>query len=142
PCAARVAPPWSQRGPANPSPRRPPSDASPGKAEDYFPPPKARQRPSPAGDLPRATFRVKFSGSKAPRSVTIRPSNVAQFTRDGDSALVEEWLAAPGVPPAQGGGGGGQTGAPLASGCDGHGPGRRRGRGGGWARGAGRCKPG
>jgi len=39
-----------------------------------------------------AKFRVKFSDSKIPRSVQIRPPNVAKFTRDDDGRLVAEWL--------------------------------------------------
>lgn len=41
----------------------------------------------------KAVFEVKFSDSKTPRSVAIRPSNIAQYTRDHDSANVEVWLA-------------------------------------------------
>jgi len=40
----------------------------------------------------RASFQVKFTDSKTARTVTIRPSNIAQYTRDDDSAVVEEWL--------------------------------------------------
>jgi hypothetical protein len=39
-----------------------------------------------------AVFQVKFSEAKIPRSVTIRPCNIAHFTRDGDAAVVENWL--------------------------------------------------
>ncbi len=41
----------------------------------------------------KAVFEVKFTDCKTPRSVTIRPSNIAQYTRDHDSAHVEVWLA-------------------------------------------------
>ena len=42
--------------------------------------------------LIRAGFLVKFSDSRTPRTVTIRPSNIADYTRDGDSTVVEQWL--------------------------------------------------
>lgn len=42
--------------------------------------------------LARAVFLVKFRDAKRPRSVTIKPPNVATYMRDGDSDLVEEWL--------------------------------------------------
>ena len=40
----------------------------------------------------RASFHVKFTDAKSPRIVTIRPSNIAQYTRDGDADVVEDWL--------------------------------------------------
>jgi hypothetical protein len=40
----------------------------------------------------RAKLKVKFDGCKTPRTVVVRPPNVAQFTRDHDSALLETWL--------------------------------------------------
>jgi hypothetical protein len=42
--------------------------------------------------ISRAVFQIKFADSRVPRSVTIRPSNIALYTRDSDAALVEEWL--------------------------------------------------
>lgn len=39
-----------------------------------------------------AVFRVKFTGHRSPRSVTIRPSNLAQYMRDADAVVVERWL--------------------------------------------------
>jgi hypothetical protein len=39
-----------------------------------------------------AGFAVKFSAARAVRSVIIRPPNVARYTRNADSVLVEEWL--------------------------------------------------
>ncbi len=44
------------------------------------------------GKLTSARFRVKFSDSAKPRSVTVRLPNVAMFTRDDDGRRVEEWL--------------------------------------------------
>jgi hypothetical protein len=67
------------------------------KSDDIFALLKSRGRPFPeAGRIFRATFQVKFSDAKTPRSVVIKPSNVAQFTRDDDSVLVEKWLQARG----------------------------------------------
>jgi hypothetical protein len=42
--------------------------------------------------LARAVFLLKFRDSKRPRSVTIKPPNVALYARDQDAGLVEEWL--------------------------------------------------
>jgi len=42
--------------------------------------------------LVRAGFRVKFADCRTPRSVIIRPSNVALYTRDDDSIWIEQWL--------------------------------------------------
>lgn len=64
------------------------------KAADVFAAFAARERPLPS--KPRiigASFQVKFTDSKTPRVVTIRPSNIAQYTRDDDSVIVEDWLA-------------------------------------------------
>jgi hypothetical protein len=41
----------------------------------------------------RAKFKVKFTESRTPRVVTVRPPNVAQYTRDDDSELIEAWLS-------------------------------------------------
>jgi hypothetical protein len=40
----------------------------------------------------RASFQVKFTDSKTARTVTIRPSNIAQYTRNSDASVVEDWL--------------------------------------------------
>ena len=42
--------------------------------------------------LTRAGFFVKFTGAVSPRAVTIRPSNIASYTRDADAAVVEQWM--------------------------------------------------
>lgn len=42
--------------------------------------------------LTQARFRIKFADAKTPRTITIKPPNVAQFTRDSDSDFIEEWL--------------------------------------------------
>ena len=63
------------------------------RANDVFSALEARQRSIPArARIIGASFQVKFSGSKAPRAVNIRPSNIAQYTRDSDSVVVEDWL--------------------------------------------------
>ncbi len=40
----------------------------------------------------RAKFEVRFVDSKRPRSVTLCPPNVAIYTRDGDSIILEKWM--------------------------------------------------
>jgi hypothetical protein len=63
------------------------------KADDIFADLDDRGRQLPAGGrITKAVFKVKFEDSKTPRSVKIKPSNVAQYTRDTDAALVEQWL--------------------------------------------------
>jgi hypothetical protein len=63
------------------------------RADDVFAAAKAPGRALPEqARIIRATFQVWFTGHRAPRSVTIRPSNIAQYTRDDDAALVETWL--------------------------------------------------
>ncbi|MBW2619542.1 MAG: hypothetical protein JRC92_11770 [Deltaproteobacteria bacterium] len=63
------------------------------RANDVFSAFEARQRSIYArARIIGASFQVKFSGSKAPRAVNIRPSNIAQYTRDSDSVVVEDWL--------------------------------------------------
>ena len=42
--------------------------------------------------ITRATFEVRFKDSKKVRRVTIIGSNKAQYCRDEDAAMVEEWL--------------------------------------------------
>ena len=67
------------------------------RSDDIFALFNSRAKPFPEGGrIIRATFKVKFSDSKTPRSVVIKPSNIAQFTRDDDSELVESWLQARG----------------------------------------------
>ncbi|MGB7323961.1 MAG: hypothetical protein WBD31_03760 [Rubripirellula sp.] len=46
--------------------------------------------------LTEAKFRMLFSDSRRTRMVTIKPPNVAVFSRDGDAAIVEHFLAANG----------------------------------------------
>lgn len=63
------------------------------KADDIFAALDGRGRSLPAKvRIIRAGFSVKFTDSKTPRTVTVRPSNVTQYTRDDDSTVAEEWL--------------------------------------------------
>ncbi|HNQ22462.1 MAG TPA: hypothetical protein PKK06_05150 [Phycisphaerae bacterium] len=67
------------------------------KADDIFAAYRDRGRAFPAQPpIIKACFRVTFSDSETPRTVTIKPPNVAQYTRDADSVIVEEWLRARG----------------------------------------------
>lgn len=67
------------------------------KSDDVFAMFKSRNKSFPEGGrLIRASFQVKFADAKTPRSVVIKPSNIAQFMRDDDSVLVEQWLEARG----------------------------------------------
>lgn len=67
------------------------------KADDIFGAYNARGRQFPAkAPIIKACFRVTFSDSDTPRTVTIKPPNVAQYTRDDDSVIVEKWLKARG----------------------------------------------
>ncbi|MFO0873165.1 MAG: hypothetical protein U0575_04235 [Phycisphaerales bacterium] len=51
---------------------------------------------SPVTDLEVATLLFDFSDSKKPRPVTVRGGNRATYVRDGDSDIVERFLAARG----------------------------------------------
>jgi len=63
------------------------------KAEDIFASLKQRNREMPRKPpIIRASFLIRFTNVKTPRTLTIRVGNVAQYTRDDDSAVVEEWL--------------------------------------------------
>ena len=63
------------------------------KAKDLFAALEGRGQSMPArAPILRASFHVKFTDAKSPRIVTIRPSNIAQYTRDSDADVVEDWL--------------------------------------------------
>lgn len=63
------------------------------KAGDLFAALAAREGHLPTGPrIFKAVFKVKFEDSKTPRTVKIRPGNVAEYTRDSDAALIEQWL--------------------------------------------------
>lgn len=67
------------------------------KSSDVFAVFESRGKPFPEGGrISRASFQIKFSDCPRPRTVVVKPSNVAQFTRDNDSVLVERWLLARG----------------------------------------------
>jgi len=42
--------------------------------------------------LREAGFLIRFSGSKSPREVALRPSNMIYYQRDSDCVVVEPWL--------------------------------------------------
>jgi hypothetical protein len=67
------------------------------KSDDVFALFKSRDKSFPdSGRTIKATFQVKFADAKTPRSVVIKPPNIAHYTRDDDSVLVEKWLEARG----------------------------------------------
>lgn len=64
------------------------------KAADVFAALEARGRQMPErARIIKAIFKVKFADSNTPRSVKIRPSNIAEYTRDCDAAVLEQWLS-------------------------------------------------
>ena len=66
------------------------------KAEDIFAALAERERDlSKAKGLFKASFSVKFTDSKTPRTVTLS-GNKAQYKRDDDSEILEQWFAARG----------------------------------------------
>jgi hypothetical protein len=46
----------------------------------------------PEGKIMSATFEIVFEGAKKPRKLTIRTPNVASFSRDSDTPVIESWL--------------------------------------------------
>lgn len=42
--------------------------------------------------ITEAWFKIRFSDSKMPRTVSIRPSNIIHYQRDSDCEVVERWL--------------------------------------------------
>lgn len=63
------------------------------KAGDFFAALASREGKIHGAKIIGAKFRVKFADSKTPRMVSIRPPNVAKFTRDDDGKRIDEWLA-------------------------------------------------
>lgn len=61
------------------------------KADDLFSAYEKRERTLPKSNIFKASFVVKFSDSKTPRTVTIKPPNVAKYLRD-DGPIVEVFL--------------------------------------------------
>lgn len=63
------------------------------KSEDVFDMLKATgEEIPPCARLSKAVFKVLFSGSMRPRTVSIKTLNIAQFQRDDDGRLIELWL--------------------------------------------------
>lgn len=42
--------------------------------------------------ISEAKFQIKFTASRAPRTLVIRPDNQAMYTRDDDSLILEDWM--------------------------------------------------
>lgn len=63
------------------------------KADDLFAALKRRDRKIRSLPILKAGFLVKFKDSKAARSVSILPPNIAEYTRDSDADIIETWLA-------------------------------------------------
>jgi hypothetical protein len=63
------------------------------KANDVFAALARHQQEMPQTiRLLKASFRITFYDHAKPRPLTIRPSNVALYTRDGDGQVIEDWL--------------------------------------------------
>jgi len=63
------------------------------KADDIFAAMEKKGRSMPKKvKIIRASFQVKFTDAKTPRSMTVKPPYAAQYTRDSDSAAIEDWL--------------------------------------------------
>jgi hypothetical protein len=60
--------------------------------------------PSARARIQMAKLKVEFSDSKKTRTLVIRPPSVAQYTRDSDALILEDWMALRGFvrPPADG----------------------------------------
>lgn len=64
------------------------------KASDVFAAYEARRAMLPERPrIIRAIFEAKFEDCPRPRTIAIKPPNVAQYTRDDDSTIIEDWLA-------------------------------------------------
>ena len=63
------------------------------QADDVFAAYGRREASFPTkAPIVKAKFHVAFSDAKKPRTVTVRPPNVAQYVRDDDSVIIERWL--------------------------------------------------
>jgi len=63
------------------------------KSEDIFASMKENGYTIPDnGKLCKASFLIKFSDSRTPRTVTLSSGNRAQFRRDGDTEIIEKWM--------------------------------------------------
>ena len=64
------------------------------KSEDLFASLRAQEvKLHAGGKLIKASFLIKFSNSKRPRTVVLNAGNKAQFKRDDDADILEEWLS-------------------------------------------------
>lgn len=54
---------------------------------------KSQRNMPPASDLTMAVFSMKLAGVKNTRSLTIKLPNHAMYHRDGDSVVIDRWLA-------------------------------------------------
>jgi hypothetical protein len=71
-----------------------PSEIEIRQSDDLFVAMAGHQRGiHPRANIIGARFSVKFTNAKTPRAVSIRPSNIADYTRDSDAGLVEQWLS-------------------------------------------------
>jgi len=67
------------------------------KSKDLFASWSAREKEFPSyGKLTEAKFQVKFDHDSKPRTVKIKPPNVASFDRKEDAHTIEQWLMARG----------------------------------------------
>lgn len=63
------------------------------KAEDIFASLNERERSfSQGGPITRASFLIKFTDSKNARTLKISSGNRAQFKRDDDAEIIEQWM--------------------------------------------------
>lgn len=63
------------------------------KAEDIFASLNERERSFPqGGPITRASFLIKFTDSKNARTLKISSGNRAQFKRDDDTEIIEQWM--------------------------------------------------
>ena len=63
------------------------------KAYDVFVAMKQHREGIPDGArLLKATFKLRYTGQSRERTLTLKPSNVALYTRDGDGPILEKWL--------------------------------------------------
>lgn len=63
------------------------------RASDVLAAYEARDRSLPERPrMIRAAFEIRFENCRRSRTVVVRPPNVAQYTRDGDSTIIENWL--------------------------------------------------
>lgn len=63
------------------------------KAEDIFASLRQRERSMPrSGTISKASFLIKFKDSKNARTVKLSSANRAQFKRDDDAEIIEQWM--------------------------------------------------